>query len=467
MNLKKLSNFFIFLSICFFQIYAEAETVIGIYDSGVDPIHLDLEHKLKRNSLEKANNRDDDHNNAIDDIFGWNLIDENDKVFKDELRETFPPKIYKYYQVKTKKALGTISISERRWYEEIRKDELFLKTLKIFKSFIHGTHITGIAVKTEGHLSHLDLKYYPIRYLGSTETGRWIEPEFTALKKGTHKTRLNHIKKYFTRYSSWQKKKWLRAIELTHKDVEIINGSFGKSFKSVLKVSENKYKSEFGNIPTEEIKVELANDLLQKLVILTEQIANKYPKFLFVFSAGNSKTDNDQYLHYPSNARASNIISVGASKQHIARAYFSNFGKKTVDLFAPGLAINSTIPSNSYIRVNGTSQASPYISNVAAKALEIAKQKRINLSIKSLKTILLRTVDKKKELLEQSVSGGIVNPERVYAAIRLLKRNSVKTAVNKSMSLVGPINSFDKTCVEEFGALRSSDTLIDALPEPF
>ena len=91
----------------------------------------------------------------------------------------------------------------------------------------------------------------------------------------------------------------------------------------------------------------------------------------------------------------------------------------------------------------------------------------INLSIKSLKTILLRTVDKKKELLEQSVSGGIVNPERVYAAIRLLKRNSVKTAVNKSMSLVGPINSFDKTCVEEFGALRSSDTLIDALPEPF
>ena len=266
-----------------------SETIIAIFDSGVDPDHKDLERKLKKNNKEELNGQDDDQNEAVDDLYGWNLIDENKKIFKHELRGTFPADIYKYYKVKTKKTLGTITERELAWYSEIRKDEDFMKTLKIFKSFIHGTHIAGIAVNTEGALSYLDIKYYPIRYLGTTESGRWIEPKYSPLKQGQHQTRVNHIKKFFTKYTNWQKEKWIRAIQLTHKKTEIINGSFGKSFKSVLKVATDIYFSEFEKEVPDDLKEELARDFLSKLNILTEQIANKYLNTYLFFQLGIRK----------------------------------------------------------------------------------------------------------------------------------------------------------------------------------
>ena len=399
-------------------------------------------------------------------VFGWNLIDENKNLFKHQLRGTFPDDIYKYYKIKTKKTLGIITEAELAWYNRTRKEQDFMKILKIFKSFIHGTHIAGIAVNNEGELSYLDIKYYPIRYLGSTKIGRWIEPKFTPLKKGKYLTRINHIKKYFSKYTSWQRKKWLRAIQLTHKNTEIINGSFGKSFKSVLKVAADKYKLEFDKDISQSLQAELARDFLNKLNTLTEQIANKYPQYLFVFSAGNSKANNDDQLHYPSNARAENIISVGASKQYNERAYFSNFGEKTVDIFAPGVAISSSIPTDRYLRVNGTSQAAPFISNVAAKALELAKKRNIKLSPAKLKTLILGTVDKKQQLLKQCQSGGIINPDRLFASVRLLSKYSLSIAIKKSLELITPISSIAKNNYQITRYL--SDILIEfPLPEPF
>ena len=439
-----------------------AETIIGIFDSGVDPDHKDLEFKIKRNTLESRNQQDDDHNNAIDDLYGWNLLDENDHIFKHELRGTFPPNIYKYYKVKTKKTLGTISTQDLDWYNNIRKDEEFMKVLKSFKSFIHGTHIAGIATNTEGVYSYLKLKYYPIKYLGKAESNRWKEPEFSPLKKGTKLQRYKHIKAFFSKYCKWQKSKWVRAMQLTHAKTDIINGSFGKSYKSVLTLVADKYKLEFDVEPSEDKKQDLALDFTKKLMKITTEIASDHKNKLFVFSAGNSKDDNDLKPHYPSNARWPNIISVGASKQHSEKAYFSNYGKNSVDIFAPGLAISSTIPTDQYIRVNGTSQAAPFISNVAAKALEISRMRKIHLTMAKLKTIILGTVDKKTELIDQSVSGGIVNPERVYAAVKLLKKYNITTAIQKALKLVSPINTLDSLNKEDI-----SESLSLPLPEPF
>ena len=64
-----------------------------------------------------------------------------------------------------------------------------------------------------------------------------------------------------------------------------------------------------------------------------------------------------------------NWIEVGASdrtRNLSLAAKFSNYGKSTVDLFAPGVSIRSTIPGNLYADFNGTSMATPQVAGVLA-----------------------------------------------------------------------------------------------------
>jgi subtilisin family serine protease len=61
-------------------------------------------------------------------------------------------------------------------------------------------------------------------------------------------------------------------------------------------------------------------------------------------AAGNETTDNDTTPTYPANYNVSNIISVASLTQTNQLAGSSNFGATTVDLAAPGTAIQSTRP---------------------------------------------------------------------------------------------------------------------------
>jgi len=67
-----------------------------------------------------------------------------------------------------------------------------------------------------------------------------------------------------------------------------------------------------------------------------------------------------------------NWIDVGASGKYLdlkLPAGFSNYGRRTVDLFAPGVDIRSTSPKNKYRVSSGTSDASPVVTGVAALIL--------------------------------------------------------------------------------------------------
>ena len=53
--------------------------------------------------------------------------------------------------------------------------------------------------------------------------------------------------------------------------------------------------------------------------------------------------NNDSAPQYPCNVAERNVLCVGASTNQDMRADFSNFGAVTVDVFAPGQGIASTI----------------------------------------------------------------------------------------------------------------------------
>ncbi|MCW3112610.1 MAG: protease precursor [Segetibacter sp.] len=98
---------------------------------------------------------------------------------------------------------------------------------------------------------------------------------------------------------------------------------------------------------------------------------------LIVHAAGNDAENNDTTRNFPSpdlkvlRRNASNFITVGASSDpKVSGDYvadFSNYGKNTVDVFAPGVKIYSTLTGrSSYGFLKGTSMASPVVAGVAA-----------------------------------------------------------------------------------------------------
>lgn len=102
---------------------------------------------------------------------------------------------------------------------------------------------------------------------------------------------------------------------------------------------------------------------------------------LIMNAAGNDNANTDVVRSFPNKYLKSSaysvtevpaFLSVGASsrvKGLALPANFSNYGKESVDFFAPGHRILSTTPDNTYDTYSGTSMACPAAAGVAALVL--------------------------------------------------------------------------------------------------
>lgn len=159
---------------------------------------------------------------------------------------------------------------------------------------------------------------------------------------------------------------------------------------------------------------------------------------LLVHAAGNEAQNVDSVENYPNahflspKVKAGNWVTVGASSDPLAEpgfnsytASFSNYGKKEVDVFAPGTKIYSTLPGgNVYGNQQGTSMAAPVVAGVAAFLLSYYP----DLTPQQLKTLLEKSVspaeekvkvpgsDDLVELSQLCESGGFIN---AYEAVKL------------------------------------------------
>jgi len=163
---------------------------------------------------------------------------------------------------------------------------------------------------------------------------------------------------------------------------------------------------------------------------------------LLIHAAGNDGKDNDSTDNFPNrryedgSPEAQNWIEVGASDSKGKPGSFSNYGKKDVDLFAPGVQVYSTVPDSGYAYFNGTSMASPCVAGVAA----IIREYFPKLTAKQVKEILMESVTKMDGQVtmpgklkrmgtysDLCVSGGIINASKaVELAMKANKPIEVK-----------------------------------------
>ena len=449
------------------------EIIVAVIDTGLDIDHESLSNNIWINKDEKINGKDDDNNGYIDDINGWNYLGSSYNETRDMTRILRDNKVNnrKYDQVEAeiKKEIkrSNEQLDILNYYVQLLVESKDLLSDHLDKDEFSIEDVNNIVTENEKLIrakniyTDFDFYGYTKEYLneGIEQYNDFINYHFNIDFNGrttaddiydindtnygdsnvrnikeseSHSTHVSGIiaadrqnKKGNKGINNLAKIMVLRAVpngDEYDKDValairyavdngaKIINGSFGKYFSSNPEwvIDAIRYASD--------------NDVL------------------FIAGAGNESKDldslsNDNYPNdqfFNKNEFSDTFIKVGASSINLNEsftAYFSNYGKINVDIFAPGVDIYSTMPNNKYKSQDGTSMSSPVVAGIASLIMSYFPK----LSAKKVKEIILESgieidlnignLGDNKNFKEYSKSGKLVNAYNALILASKSKRN--------------------------------------------
>lgn len=425
---------------------------LAVIDSGVDLMHPDLATKAWVNKGEiKRNKADDDNNGYVDDINGWNFAESNNLVIDYQYLGKFSEDCYKFFAIQKKVLEGVATDEEKAWVKSKVADQEFVKELQKFGNFVHGTHVSGIAARDEEASRIMALKIIP------TEVklpGQSLIKIFEDTGAGFLSDIL--IKFGLSQLAAQQSKLFAQIADYVHGGgARVANCSFGTSMTQAKLIVGMALQLVLGREPTEEEVMNYSKFFLEEVLKGAKQLAEKAPNTLFIMAAGNDGTDNDSLPVSPANIKMSNTMTVAATLHGQKLASFSNYGKSMVEVAAPGVGIESTIPGNEYLVMSGTSQAAPHVALVANTIFSVNPA----LDVIDVKKIIMETVDMKDYLSGKVSTSGLVNAQRAKKAAELSKSLPLQEAIRQARSAVG-----DRQ--DHFAFTSADDRDVFVLPMP-
>lgn len=458
--------------------------VVGVIDSGVDIEHDDLKGQIWVNTDEIPGNKvDDDKNGYVDDIHGWNFLGNADgRNANDENLEYV--RIYKAGKAKFDgKELGDIPADQQNAYklwvevrDKMQKERAEAETYLAQYTMIRDQVLPIVpmmvkqAMKVESYTLQDLIKWKPKDENGKQVRDLAIQIESGVLTKEVLEEDMKHFEDQL-KYNLNPDFDGRKVVgdnpddfsqrNYGNGDVEGPDALHGTHVSGIIgAVRGNNLGGDGVAAPVKIMSlravpngdeydkdiafaIRYAVDNGAKVINMSFGKAySTHPKevyeamkyaeskgILLVHAAGNDGEDLDVKPNFPAvkfdfqTEDFKNLLTVGAStrvkKGHLA-ADFSNYGAKSVDVFAPGFEIYNTIPDNKYKNLQGTSMAAPMVTGVAA----FLKAYFPKLSMFQIKDIIIRSTTpygKTKQVkpgAEDSVAfgtlsrtGGVVNLE--------------------------------------------------------
>lgn len=348
----------------------KSTTVIAaVADTGIDIDHEDLRPVIWTNEDDPADGKDNDGNGFVDDINGWNFLGD---TYDENLEMTRMVRNFKKRFGDKKEAdITPEEIADFRLYKKLEKE--------VSSKFAgSGTYFNVDFNAREGQPDPYD---YSVKVYGDNNIKNTIPSEAHAshvagiigAARGNGKG-LNGIAdnvkimslRVVPRGDEYDKDVALGIIYAVDNGATVINASFGKSYS-----------------PKRKWVYDAIKYAAEKDVVI-------------VMSSGNNGQNVDVEPTFPNDSEdntteiTDNVIMVGASSFNYDAslpAAFSNYGKKHVDIFAPGVSIYSTVPSGKYRAMGGTSMAAPAVAGVVA----LLRSYYPKLSAQQVKQIIMKS----------------------------------------------------------------------------
>ncbi|HNX76142.1 MAG TPA: S8 family serine peptidase [Candidatus Rifleibacterium sp.] len=432
--------------------FAADQVKVLVIDSGSDFTHEALK-PLALPRDQEFNGKpgvDDDKNGYVDDIFGWNFVDNSATLVN--LSDTPPDydTVLRCMELLGKlQAYGKEGMTpeEYKYLVDHYKDKEFWAWVGFTGGWAHGTHCAGI-VSTNNNGVHLNaIKHIQTGASPKEETAQ----AFTALKHAmAHKSSvrrrvpeaaptkvtIEELDQYFTQLGNDNAKKIkAKADYIASLQPRLINCSFGTENKNLCEMMKGNMAQWGYENPTDEQVQEIVNLFVTKAFLPRDKAFFSGCKDALVFiAAGNSTEDLNIMVTSPNDVDIANKMVIAATDEDQKIAPFSCYGNKKVDVAVPGVNIFATYPNQKMGFMSGTSMACPNALRMASMVLA-AKD---DLKPAELKKILMETVDKKDWLKEKVKSGGVINVSRaVFAAQQMVAGKTLEEAVKIALEKVG------------------------------